>query len=565
MKPRMVSAFISCLTLIAVAITAKPLPKQNSAHPAYSNSTDGLQKLVWDMVAAEKGGGEKALTAYLQALALPDAPEWFSAAFGEGNGQQLAVFYDAWTGPRNSQIAGDVARAIALNMNDVAALSFNRPGDPGATDRDNYLLGLLKQNQTLYVVNFKSEDGATMSWAYFVYDAGTFRYLGPLADVRLASMRMAAPTTAAASPDMPKRVRMPGDLAQTRIVHRVLPVYPQEAVAQRLEGAVELHVIIAPDGSVQSLEATSGNPALVGAAETAVRQWRFQPMLLNGEAMTVDTTITVDFHLPHTSDSPAGPGGANAFPPIPSYPDSPGGLTKMMKQMLDLSSRGKNSDLNSYYHALLLPNSDVWFSTEFGDRDGTRFAENYQRMEQSLPMLFANVLQTDTGLKYDTVDVIRFKDACSADANETEYPILAAREQQNTALYEVRFLKNGGFRWLFPFAYVNGGFRYLGNLGIEAPPNTFLSNNIQPPKLIKEVQAVYPMGINMPGNTGNVKLWGIIGADGSVRDLHVIRGTCPYVKATIEAVKKWKYQPLLVDGKPQDMIYPFEYNFGLNR
>lgn len=562
MMPRMVPSFLLCLVVMAAPMTARSLPPQDPAPSAYSNSTDGLQKLVWDMVAAEKSGGQKALAPYLQSLVLPSSAAWFSAEFGEPSGQQLAVFCDAWSGARNFQIAGDLTRAVVSQMNDVAALGFERPGDPGTTERDNYFLGLGKQPQTFYVVNFKSEDGLTMRWAYFVYDAGAFRYLGPLADLRLAPASSAASDPA--RPEMPKRIRIGGSVAEARIAHRVLPIYPSVALAQRLEGAVDLHTIIGPDGTVQSVEATSGNPVLVGAAETAVRQWRFQPVLLNGEPITVDTTITVDFHLPPALAAAGQPGASGTYAPIPSYPDSPGGLTKMMKQMLELSAHGGNAALSSYYHALALPNPDAWFASQFGDRDGTNFLESYLRTEQSLPALFADTLQTDTGLKYDSVDVIRFRDACASDANETEYPILAAREQQGTPLYEVRFLKNGGYRWLFPFAYVDGGFRYLGNLEIVAPPNNFLSPNIQQPKLIKEVQAVYPMGINMPGNTGNVRLWGIISADGSVRDLHVIRGTCPYVKATIDAVKKWRFTPLMVDGKPQDMVYPFQYSFGLN-
>ncbi|MFI5073005.1 MAG: energy transducer TonB, partial [Terriglobales bacterium] len=530
---------------------------------SYSNSADGLQRLVWDMVAAQKSGGEQALAPYLQSLILPDDPAWFSAAFGESNGQELRIFYDAWTGARNFEIAGDVARAVASRMNDVAALSFARPGDPGTTDKDNYFLGLLKQPQTLYAVNFKAENGSTMRWAYFVYSAGAFRYLGPLADLRL--MPASAAAGAAAPSEMSKRVRMGESVAEAHIAHRVLPVYPSEAVTQRLEGSVVLHTIIAPDGAVQSVDATSGNPVFVPAAETAVRQWRFSPVLLNGEPVTIDTTITVQFHLSSQTAVASQPSATGTYQPIPSYPDSAGGLTKMMKQMLALSGHGEDQELNAYYHALVLPSPDSWFASQFGDRDGTRFAQNYQNMEQSLPAMFANTLQTETGLKYDTVEIIKFKDACTNDANETEYPVLAAREQQGTALYEVRFLKNGGYRWLFPFAYVDGGFRYLGNLQIEAPPNNFLGSNIQPPKLIKEVQAVYPSGFNMPGNTGNVKLWGVIGTDGTVRDLHVIRGTCPYAKATIDAVKKWRFTPLTVDGKPQDVVYPFEYNYGLNR
>lgn len=559
MTPRMVLTCLSCLLATALPINAKSLRAQTGSPPAYSNSTDGLEKLVWDMLAAEKSGGDQALGPYLSSLALPDSAAWFSTVFGEGSGQPLAVFYDAWTEARNFQLAGDVGRAMALKMNDVAAMSLERPGDPGTNERDNYFLGLVKHEQTFYVVNFKSETGATMRWAFFVYAQGAFRYLGPLADLRLI------PASAPSAPsEMPRRIHIGGDLAEAHAVRRVPPVYPRSALSERLEGSVDVHTIIAPDGSVQSAEAASGNPVLVPAAEAAIRQWRFAPVLLNGEPVTVDATITVSFRLPPAMAG-ARPGPPDSAAPIPSYPESPSGLTKMMKQMLALSSQGKARELDAYYQALAVPHPDAWFVAQFGDRDGARFAENYQNTERSLPVVFATLLQTDSGLKYDTVDVMRFKEACTSDANDAEYPILVARTQQTTALYEVRFMKNGGFRWMFPFAYVEGGFRYLGDLRIEAPPNHYTGASIEPPKLIKEVQAVYPMGINMPGNTGSVRLWGIVSADGSVRDLHVIQGSCPYVKATIDAVKKWRFTPLMVDGRPQDTVYPFNYSFGLTR
>jgi len=555
---------VACLVFVMMPVLAKPAPlPQSDTTPSYANSTEGLQKLVWEMIAAQKQGGPQALAPFLQSLILPNDAAWFASAFGSNDGRQFAAFYDAWGSARDFQLAGDIDRAIAAQMTDIAAMSFNRVGDSGTTDKDNYFLGLLKQPQTLYAVNFKSENGLTMRWAYFVYSAGAFRYLGPLADLRLMPDTVTAEV--AAPSEMPKRVRIAENMAEAHIAHRVPPIYPSEALTQRLEGSVVLHTVIAPDGTVQSVDATSGNSVFIPAAETAVRQWRFDPVLLNGQPVTIDTTITVQFRLAAQAAATSQPGSPGNYQPIPSYPDSSGGLTKMMKQMLALSGHGENQELNAYYHALILPSPDSWFASQFGDRDGTRFAQNYQNMEQSLPAMFANTLQTETGLKYDTVNVIRFKDACTVEANETEYPILAAREQQSTALYEVRFLKNGGYRWLFPFAYVDGGFRYLGDLQVQAPPNNFLGSNVHPPKLIKEVQAIYPMGFNMPGNTGNVKLWGVIGVDGTVRDLHVIRGTCPYAKATIDAVKKWRFTPLTVDGKPQDVVYPFQYNFGLRQ
>jgi protein TonB len=58
-----------------------------------------------------------------------------------------------------------------------------------------------------------------------------------------------------------------------------------------------LHAIIGKDGSVQQLNLESGHPLLVQAALDAVRQWRYQPTLLNGEPVEVDTTIDVIFSL----------------------------------------------------------------------------------------------------------------------------------------------------------------------------------------------------------------------------------------------------------------------------
>lgn len=58
-----------------------------------------------------------------------------------------------------------------------------------------------------------------------------------------------------------------------------------------------LHAIIGPDGLVKDLEVVSGNAMLRGAAMQTVREWRYHPLELNGQATPVDTTITVKFTL----------------------------------------------------------------------------------------------------------------------------------------------------------------------------------------------------------------------------------------------------------------------------
>ena len=84
-------------------------------------------------------------------------------------------------------------------------------------------------------------------------------------------------------------------LTEAQLVNRVEPMYPHVAAIAGIQGQVKLHAIIARDGSIQSLNAISGHPLLVRAALDAVGQWRYRPYYLNGEAVEVETFITVNF------------------------------------------------------------------------------------------------------------------------------------------------------------------------------------------------------------------------------------------------------------------------------
>ncbi|HME59518.1 MAG TPA: energy transducer TonB [Terracidiphilus sp.] len=95
----------------------------------------------------------------------------------------------------------------------------------------------------------------------------------------------------------PKRVMVGGNVQAARLVNKVQPLYPPLARQTRISGTVKLHAIIGKDGSVQQLQMVSGHPLLVQAALDAVKQWRYQPTLLNGEPVEVDTEIDVIFSL----------------------------------------------------------------------------------------------------------------------------------------------------------------------------------------------------------------------------------------------------------------------------
>jgi TonB family protein len=81
------------------------------------------------------------------------------------------------------------------------------------------------------------------------------------------------------------------------IERQVNPIYPRQALAQRLEGRVLLQAIVTEDGTVRDLKVVDGDPLLARAAMEAVAQWRYRPYRLNGEPIRRPTEITLIFKL----------------------------------------------------------------------------------------------------------------------------------------------------------------------------------------------------------------------------------------------------------------------------
>ena len=98
-------------------------------------------------------------------------------------------------------------------------------------------------------------------------------------------------------PVTPQRIRVGGNVQAARIVNQPKPVYPPLAKQARIQGTVRFTAIIGRDGTIQNLQLISGHPLLVPSAQEAVKQWKYQPTLLNGEPVEVITQIDVNFTL----------------------------------------------------------------------------------------------------------------------------------------------------------------------------------------------------------------------------------------------------------------------------
>jgi protein TonB len=102
------------------------------------------------------------------------------------------------------------------------------------------------------------------------------------------------PTSA---PLPPRVVRISSGIAAPRLVRRVDPAYPALAAAARVSATVELEAEVDVRGEVVRVRVERGHPLFDEAALAAVRQWRYQPLLLSGAPTAFVLTVTVRFEL----------------------------------------------------------------------------------------------------------------------------------------------------------------------------------------------------------------------------------------------------------------------------
>ena len=115
---------------------------------------------------------------------------------------------------------------------------------------------------------------------------------------QMMPMPVSAPQPQPALQQISEPVALSEEAARALLVHTVDPVYPPEALAQKLHGPVVLQVRVGRDGSVEDLKIVRGYFILGRAATAAVSQWRFQPYSINGHAAATQTVITIDFSYP---------------------------------------------------------------------------------------------------------------------------------------------------------------------------------------------------------------------------------------------------------------------------
>jgi len=95
--------------------------------------------------------------------------------------------------------------------------------------------------------------------------------------------------------DAPKKITK--SEALSALTNKVQPEYPTVARQLRIQGTVELTLLVAENGSVKKVEIVSGNPVLNGPAASTAKNWKFKPFTEDGKPIEVVAPVSLDFKL----------------------------------------------------------------------------------------------------------------------------------------------------------------------------------------------------------------------------------------------------------------------------
>jgi len=252
---------------------------------------------------------------------------------------------------------------------------------------------------------------------------------------------------------------------------------------------------------------------------------------------------------------------ANAAAPAPTagapegtYPESGEGLKKLVDDMFVAVKSKDEAKISSYIAGLAIPEHGAWFVQTFGASEGARLEAKYSELLPGMAKQITGILEFSLQGERTTVDVTLLQ-------NQEAKPGGMARAIVDGMVRPGVMYKVGSGKpkvkfvsYIGDFVYVDGGFRYVHTrvweqLSTAPPVRMRLGRDAVKANLIQRVDPIYPDEAKAARLEGDVILHIVLATDGTVKDLDLLKGDPILGKATLDAVKQWRYRPTLLNGK----------------
>jgi len=288
-----------------------------------------------------------------------------------------------------------------------------------------------------------------------------------------------------------------------KLVKKVNPVYPEEARKRGIQGTVIIEAKIDEAGRVIDTLVLRSVPELDQAAVDALRQWVYEPMVISGKPVKAVFAVTVRFKFDEKDIEEFAAGAVKVKDQI--KPPKP---VKIVDPVYPESAR--------------------------------------QSKVEGVVILQA---RTDAEGRVKDVMILR------------SVPLLdqAAIEAVKQWTYEPLIIDGQAREAVFT---VTVRFDLSGEKKVEVKPID--TGEIITPKLITKVNPVYPEAARQARVQGLVLLEATIDEKGNVVKVKVLKSIPELDQAAIDALKQWKYEPVIIEGKPKGVVFTVTINFVLH-
>jgi len=350
-----------------------------------------------------------------------------------------------------------------------------------------------------------------------------------------------------------------------KLVKEVDPVYPEEASKAGVEGLVILEATTDLYGRVADVRVLRGIPALNQAAIDAVKQWVYEPMVIDGKPHPITFTVTVNFDLKDKKKAEAGgvAGGVQGGVATGVEGGVAGGVQGGVKGAVEGGVVG--SVLGGVQGGVA------------GAQDLAKFEGDAVRAVGKIkpPKLIKEVLpvypKEARRAQVEGIVILEAKTDEYGRVAETRVlrsiPALdqAAIDAVKQWVYEPMVIDGKPHAVVFTvtvrFSLDEG--KKTGAMDKFAAGAVRAEGDIKPPKLLKEVRAVYPEAARLARVQGVVILGVKTDEQGKVADVIVLRSIPLLDQAAIDCVRQWVYEPFVHEGKPSPVVFTVTVRFQL--
>jgi TonB family protein len=338
-----------------------------------------------------------------------------------------------------------------------------------------------------------------------------------------------------------KMVRAP------KLVKEVTPAYPEAARKAGVEGVVILEATADTYGRVSSVKVLRSVPLLDEAAVEALKQWVYEPMVVDGKPRAVVFTVTMGFRLddkkgPEVSGSVEGAvaGGVSGGVQGGGVQGGVEGGVAGAKADPEFE-RGAIRAVGGVKPPKLVKQVDPVYpeAARVSGIEGLVILE--AKADEQGRVSAVRVLRSIPALDQAAVEAVK----------QWVYEPMLVDGQARKVVFTVtvRFALRDGPKPGIPDAFAAGAVKAEGD--------------IKPPKLVKEVMPAYPENARQAQVQGVVILGVRADEQGRVVDAKVLRSIPLLDQAAIDAVKQWLYEPYVKDGQPCPIVFTVTVRFQL--